>query len=148
MWPDWTSVPECISVMLTCKYTGLKEIDRRTVIDRTCAGLNFYVEAHHVKRLNLYDAHRVMFMFLSLFSSLTLSLSQHGGRGNRFILHIQKNIQCPCNQLHCSNPRTHKEHASVFQKCNFSLSISWVCYIMILSWISLWKRFSDNLKKD
>lgn len=61
--------------MLTCKYTGLKEIDRRTVIDRTCAGLNFYVEAHHVKRLNLYDAHRVMFMFLSLFSSLTLSLS-------------------------------------------------------------------------
>lgn len=76
--------------MLTCKYTGLKEIDRRTVIDRTCAGLNFYVEAHHVKRLNLYDAHRVMFIFLSLFSSLTLSLSQHGGRGNRFILHTQK----------------------------------------------------------
>lgn len=65
--------------MLTCKYTGLKEIDRRTVIDRTCAGLNFYVEAHHVKRLNLYDAHRVMFMFLSLFSSLTLSLSMEAG---------------------------------------------------------------------
>lgn len=42
--------------MLTCKYTGLKEIDRRTLIDRTCAGLNFYVEAHRVKRLNLYDA--------------------------------------------------------------------------------------------
>lgn len=42
--------------MLACKYTGLKEIDRRTVIDRTCAGLNFYVEAHHVKRLNLYAA--------------------------------------------------------------------------------------------
>lgn len=56
--------------MLTCKYTGLKEIDRRTVIDRTCAGLNFYVEAHHVKRLNLYDAHRVMFMFLSLSLSM------------------------------------------------------------------------------
>lgn len=65
--------------MLACKYTGLKEIDRRTVIDRTCAGLNFYVEAHHVKRLNLYDAHRVMFMFLSLFSSLTLSLSMEAG---------------------------------------------------------------------
>lgn len=66
--------------MLACKYTGLKEIDRRTVIDRTCAGLNFYVEAHHVKRLNLYDAHRVMFMFLSLFSlTLSLSLSMEAG---------------------------------------------------------------------
>lgn len=35
--------------------------------------------------------HRIMFMFLSLsLLSHSFSLSQHGGRGNRFILHIQK----------------------------------------------------------
>lgn len=55
MWLDWIFVFECILVMLICKYIGLKEIDRRIVIDRICVGLNFYVEVYRVKRLNFYD---------------------------------------------------------------------------------------------
>lgn len=55
MWLDWIFVFECILVMLICKYIGLKEIDRRIVIDRICVSLNFYVEVYYVKRLNFYD---------------------------------------------------------------------------------------------